>query len=136
MINQARNQVTIQGSRQISEQQDASGQGCEASRSERVRPIAPMMEPTLSRRALLTGSAATALGAALPSAAVSDAAAQFAAPDATYSQDELVDTGHRFFGAISKGLASSVEYVFQRAGRPNGYILGVEASGAFVAGLR
>ena len=29
-----------------------------------------------------------------------------------------------------------VEYAFQRAGRPNGYILGEEAGGAFIAGLR
>jgi hypothetical protein len=29
-----------------------------------------------------------------------------------------------------------VEYVFQKLGRPNGYILGQDAGGAFVAGLR
>jgi hypothetical protein len=29
-----------------------------------------------------------------------------------------------------------VEYAFKNQGRPNGYILGQEASGAFVAGLR
>jgi hypothetical protein len=29
-----------------------------------------------------------------------------------------------------------IEYAFQRAGRPNGYILGEEAGGAFIAGLR
>ena len=89
-----------------------------------------------TRRMLIKGSAASALGAALPVALAPQALAQFAAPDATYSQDELIDTGHRFFGAVSKGLAKSVEYVFQRAGRPNGYILGEEGSGAFVAGLR
>jgi len=33
-------------------------------------------------------------------------------------------------------FARVVEYAFQRAGRPNGYILGEEAGGAFVAGLR
>ena len=44
--------------------------------------------------------------------------------------------GHGFFGSVSKGLASVVEYVFQKAGRPNGYILGEDAGGAFIAGLR
>ena len=43
---------------------------------------------------------------------------------------------HGFFGTVSKGLASVVEYVFQKQGRPNGYILGQDAGGAFVAGLR
>ena len=44
--------------------------------------------------------------------------------------------GHRFFGTISKGMASVIEYAFQQQGRPNGYILGQDAGGAFVAGLR
>lgn len=56
--------------------------------------------------------------------------------DRTYSRNEIIDTGHRFFGSLSQGLAGAVEYVFQRAGRPNGYILGEDAGGAFFAGLR
>ena len=54
----------------------------------------------------------------------------------TYSENEVLDAGHRFFGGISQGLANAVEYVFQQSGRPNGYILGEDAGGAFVAGLR
>lgn len=54
----------------------------------------------------------------------------------TYSSNEILSTGHGFFGSISKGLASVVEYAFQKQGRPNGYILGQDAGGAFVAGLR
>ena len=56
--------------------------------------------------------------------------------DGSYSTREILDAGHGFFGTVSKGLASVVEYVFQKQGRPNGYILGQEAGGAFVAGLR
>jgi len=56
--------------------------------------------------------------------------------DGTYSRNEVLDAGHRFFGSISSGLAGAVEYVFQNAGRPNGYILGEDAGGAFIAGLR
>ena len=37
---------------------------------------------------------------------------------------------------MSKGLAKVVEYTFAKQGRPNGYILGEEAGGAIVAGLR
>lgn len=54
----------------------------------------------------------------------------------TYSQGEIMRAGHGFFGSVSQGLASAVEYVFSKAGRPNGYILGEDAGGAFVAGLR
>ena len=38
--------------------------------------------------------------------------------------------------SVSMDLARVIEYAFQRAGRPNGYILGEEAGGAFIAGLR
>jgi hypothetical protein len=54
----------------------------------------------------------------------------------TYSMAEIRDAGHRFFGSISQGLASVIEYAFQRQGRPNGYILGEDLGGAFIAGLR
>ena len=56
--------------------------------------------------------------------------------DGSYSTREILQTGHGFFGSVSKGLASVVEYAFKQQGRPNGYILGQEAGGAFVAGLR
>jgi hypothetical protein len=54
----------------------------------------------------------------------------------TFTVEEIKNAGHRFFGRVSMELALIVEYAFQRAGRPNGYILGEEAGGAFVAGLR
>ncbi len=53
-----------------------------------------------------------------------------------FSTEELIENGHRFFGTISRGLAEIVEAATRRWGRPNGYILGQEASGAFVGGLR
>ncbi|MCX7322557.1 MAG: EipA family protein, partial [Hyphomicrobiales bacterium] len=57
------------------------------------------------------------------------------APD-TYRSDELVGAGHRFFGNVSRGLASVIEKAVSQWGLPNGYILGEEGSGAIVAGLR
>jgi hypothetical protein len=53
-----------------------------------------------------------------------------------YSQGEIAETGRGFFGSITKGLASAIEYTYQQAGRPNGYILGEDGGGAFFAGLR
>ena len=53
-----------------------------------------------------------------------------------YGPDELTNAGHRFFGNVSRGLASVIERAVSQWGLPNGYILGEEGSGAFVAGLR
>ncbi len=53
-----------------------------------------------------------------------------------YSPNELVDAGHRFFGGVSRGLATIVEKAVSQWGLPNGYVLGEEAGGAFVGGLR
>ena len=52
-----------------------------------------------------------------------------------YSAQEIVDAGNNFFGKTSEGLAKLVEKAFQQYGLPNGYILGQEASGAFIGGL-
>jgi hypothetical protein len=54
----------------------------------------------------------------------------------TYSTDEIVAKGHKFFGVVSRELATLVETAGQRWGRPNGYILGQEGSGAIGVGLR
>jgi len=77
-------------------------------------------------------------GAAQPPVQVKPTAAQ---PDEglrgrTFNAQEIVDAGHRFFGTTTRGLARAVESVFRAHGRPTGYVLGEEASGAFVAGLR
>jgi len=53
-----------------------------------------------------------------------------------FSPVELIDAGHHFFGDVSRGLAMIVEKAVSQWGQPNGYILGEEAGGAFVGGLR
>jgi len=62
------------------------------------------------------------------------------APDSsgpgTFRPTEIIDNGHRFFGSMSRGLALTVEEATRRWGEPNGYILGQEASGAIVGGVR
>ena len=52
-----------------------------------------------------------------------------------YTAQEIVDSGHKFFGATSGGLASVVEKIFASYGLPNGYMLGEEGSGALIGGL-
>lgn len=54
----------------------------------------------------------------------------------TYSADEVVQEGHRFFGTASREFATLVERATQRWGQPNAYILGQEGGGALIGGLR
>ena len=79
----------------------------------------------------LTGAVAAGTSVAMAGPAL----AQGARPQ-RFTSRELVDNGHQFFGTVSRGLASVVEEATRRWGQPNAYILGQEASGAFVAGLR
>lgn len=53
-----------------------------------------------------------------------------------YQPDEITGAGHHFFGEVSGGLATVIEKAFSSYGAPDGYILGEEASGAIVGGLR
>ena len=57
-------------------------------------------------------------------------------PHDRYSSNELLNAGHQFFGTISQGLANVIERAISNWGQPNGYVLGQEAGGAIVAGLR
>lgn len=54
----------------------------------------------------------------------------------TYSTGEIVSAGHRFFGGVSRSLATLVERAASQWGLPNGYVLGEEGGGAFFGGLR
>ena len=53
-----------------------------------------------------------------------------------FSSNEVIDAGGHFFGSVSRGLAEIVEKAVSQWGLPNGYVLGQEASGAFIGGLR
>jgi len=67
------------------------------------------------------------------------AVAQSASPPSrtgSYSPGELVRTGHKFFGTVSRELAEVIERAVSRWGQPNGYVLGQEGGGAIVVGLR
>jgi hypothetical protein len=83
----------------------------------------------LVRRCLF---AAAFLFTIAPAAAQTPAAAN----TSTFSANEIVDAGHRFFGTASRELALLVEKAARQWGEPNGYILGQEASGAITLGLR
>jgi hypothetical protein len=88
----------------------------------------------LAMTALLLGTLPTAL--ALAQGAPAPPPASAAPDEGRFSSSEVVNAGHRFFGTVSRGLAQVVEKAVSQWGLPNGYILGEEAGGAFVAGLR
>jgi hypothetical protein len=69
-------------------------------------------------------------------AGMAPAAAQSPPPDSRFTPGEVIDAGHHFFGGVSRDLAQLVERAGRQWGLPNGYILGQEGGGAFVAGLR
>jgi len=85
--------------------------------------------------ALATTLAVSAVHQHVAAAEVHTAAYQFSGPE-SFSGDELIASGHRFFGTASQGLAMTVQEAVRRWGEPNGYIVGQEASAAIFGGLR
>ncbi|MEL6744676.1 MAG: DUF1134 domain-containing protein [Pseudomonadota bacterium] len=81
-------------------------------------------------------AAALAVAATVATPLVAPAAISAAQAQNTYSQNEVVEAGHRFFGSTASGLATLIERAVSRHGLPNGYLLGEEGSGALVGGLR
>jgi hypothetical protein len=53
-----------------------------------------------------------------------------------YTIEEIKAASAGFFGQVSANLASVIEYLFSKSGRPSGYVLGTEGGGAFLAGVR
>ncbi|QGM47448.1 DUF1134 domain-containing protein [Methylocystis heyeri] len=94
----------------------------------------PFMRGQVSRRTLLRTGASSALTLAAGEA-FGRAPPPADRPEA-YSDNEVIANGHRFFGSISRGLAEGVESATRRWGKPNAYVLGQEAGGAFIGGLR
>jgi hypothetical protein len=94
----------------------------------------PFMRGPVSRRTLLRNGASSAL--TLAAGEAFGRAPPPADRPESYSDNEVVANGHRFFGSISRGLAEGVESATRRWGKPNAYVLGQEAGGAFIGGLR
>ena len=93
-----------------------------------------------SRSKILVAAAFAALIGAMPPQAsaqtVQRAYASNPGNPNSFNSNELVESGHQFFGSASRGLALALQEAVRRWGEPNGYILGQEASGAFFGGLR
>jgi len=101
----------------------------------RSAPTEPGVDPSVysdspSDSAVSSGTTATGapVTAASPPAAI--------APSDSFQQDDLIGAAEGVFGKGAEGLAGLIEKVLKDQGRPNAYIAGREASGAFVVGLR
>ncbi len=88
-----------------------------------------------SRRVFLTGLATPLSALTLGFPLLSTPVMAQDSPQ-SFPTGELVENGHRFFGSVSRGLALTIEEAARRWGQPNGYVLGQEAGGAFIGGLR
>ena len=55
---------------------------------------------------------------------------------ATYHKDDIIGAAEGVFGKGAKGVARMIEDLLKKQGEPNGYIVGREAGGAFIVGLR
>jgi hypothetical protein len=89
-----------------------------------------------AHRFVLAVAAALGLGIAAGPAPAQESYAALHQPADTFNANELIQSGHRLFGGVSRGLALTLQEAMRRWGEPNGYILGEEASGAIVGGLR
>jgi hypothetical protein len=90
---------------------------------------------TRRKMTLTLAALATGIPVLRASAVLADPGPPNGRPD-EFSSNEIVASGHRFFGSVSRGLAEIVEAATKRWGKPNGYVLGQEAGGAFIGGLR
>lgn len=83
-------------------------------------------------------SGTTASGGATATGAPVTAGSPPAAPvpAESYQEDDLIGAAEGVFGKGAEGLAGIIEKILKDQGRPNAYIAGREASGAFVVGLR
>lgn len=56
--------------------------------------------------------------------------------DNSYDQRTVLEAASDVFGEGAEGLGEIIESIFADLGRPNGYVVGEEAGGAFFGGLR
>lgn len=54
----------------------------------------------------------------------------------TYGEDDLIGAAEGVFGKGAEGLARMIEDLLEKQGKPNAYIVGREAGGAFIVGAR
>lgn len=82
------------------------------------------------------GMMLAAMLAAAPVAAQAAQPAPLPAEKATYAENDVLGAAEGVFGKGAEGLAEIVRKTFKDRGQPNAYIVGKEAGGALIVGLR
>lgn len=75
-------------------------------------------------------------GTSAVAAEFTDPQTKLIAEDNTFKASELIQAGHVFFGGSSANIASVVETMFGQLGKPTAYIIGDEAGGSLIVGVR
>ncbi|WP_215227551.1 DUF1134 domain-containing protein [Erythrobacter sp. 3-20A1M] len=71
-----------------------------------------------------------------PATAEAQASRAAAEPSDTYKSDDLIGAAEGLFGKGAEGVARMIQDLLAKQGEPNAYIVGREASGAFIFGAR
>lgn len=98
-------------------------------------PAAPAANDGWTTEGLSTDEATNAAPGTDP-AATTAVPATPVATGPTYQEDDLIGAAEGVFGRGAEGLARIIENILREQGEPNGYIVGREAGGALVLGVR
>jgi hypothetical protein len=98
-------------------------------------PQAPVVPADADKPATATVGSAPGAGTPPAVGATSQAHAAAAAGQ-TYQENDVLAAAEGVFGRGAEGLAKTIESIFKKQGRPNGYIVGREAGGAVLVGVR
>ncbi len=100
--------------------------------------MADMMKLMLAALVMAAAPAAAqeAQTAPAPAPAPAPASAPAPAPAGTFQEEDVIAKAEGVFGKGAEGLADIVRKTFKERGEPNGYIVGREAGGAFIVGVR
>ena len=113
--------------------------GSQAIDADLVKP-APVAPPPPSAAAgaayVADPTGAAHYGAVSTPAVTPDSCARGSGPNGTYRQQDLIGAAEGVFGTAAKGLAEIIQDALHKQGQPVGYIVGREAGGAAIVGLR
>ena len=93
-----------------------------------TRSAPPAAPPAAAPPAEAVAGPAATPGTPIPAAA--------ADTTETYREDDLIGAAQGVFGKGAKGVAEIIRKTLKDQGQPNAYIVGREAGGAFIVGLR
>lgn len=92
--------------------------------------------PALLAAAVLLAGCSDPERAARPTSVAASPVNAPAGSAPTYAQKDVLSAAEDVFGRGAKGLAEIIQRTVKERGEPNGYIVGREAGGAFVVGVR